>query len=911
MKKMSAIVFALLPALGLWAGDYTVRSGITDWTVKESYTMRDGSPADKVPGEADYVLLPANASYTIDVDSASFGVVSNFCCIEPQNGSKLVFDVASGKTRALGCAITSRISKDDTDYDYHRGEVVKNGEGALLMLCNGRITAGSGQNYDHYTGFTVNAGTLKFRQNDATGSKYYGILTVAEGATIWASGDANSKAAFCPSEIQGGGVITNAISKQQTFYVMTPHNQGPSVFSGSIGGSFDPQFSGPIYLTGTNTTQTGGFTAFMSGSKFNAMAGITAVQSFGQKGQPSSIGTGSAITIGEHGGGYYYLGKGETTDKNLSVSIGNDADQTSGRPASLDGGAYGGLVFAAGTVWTARAIDAQRYMRLELTGSNVAPCEVYAKINSWDYNGAIPNYTFQMKKSGSGQWNLEATDSTVSGSWTIENGTLGIRSLTESGRLSSLGTSTNLMEFYTGSFDAARRVPWAVKLGGESTAGTLAYLGDDRSASSERQIALAGTGIISNGTETGSFQMGGVSALGAGAARTLVLDGTSTSADNVISDIADGEGVVSVEKRGSGTWKLTHDLSFRGTLAVKEGTLVVENTHAQPFSWFKFIVRETWGDYGGSKNYNAQLQELALYDADGKRQNIGFTYAQPAVIPSSGDARLASFDNVMRLTPGSATYARDGRYWSTAAGDRDLACLFDAALTSAGWMANFTGNKTVPVVTDPSTHIPIALRLTNSTPQIAAIDIALPGGGSQNTQIKDWALEGSTDGVHWHAITNWRSTAEAPDSAGAGGYAYWYSNSAKKSDMAADRPGEGYPINGAVTNEFNTLGNVASVSVAAGATLKASGKVTLGSVTLDCADAGTFDGFSFADAGTLTLKNVPKTGFATKCFKNSTDLDGLADWAVSDGVKTTSRYVVSVVGDEVRIAPRGLLLIFR
>lgn len=901
IRKVMVVLAVAAGAAAVDAADYKVKSGITDWTVKDSYTFPDGSPADKVPGASDWVTLPA-AEYEIDIDSASFEIISNFFGMEPVLGSKLTIDVPAGRTATLGCAITSRRDKDDTDYDYHRGEIVKTGAGTLSMPCNGRVFTSNGQNYDYFTCLTVEGGDLKFRQNDATGSKYYGILTVAEGATIWASGDANSKAAFCPSEIQGAGVITNAIAKQQTFYLMTPYNQGPSIFSGSIGGSFDPQFSGPVYLTGTNTTQTGGFTAFISGSKFNAMAGITAVQSFGRKGEPSSIGKGSSITIGEHGGGYYYLGKGETTDKDLSVQIGNDADQTSGQPASLDGGAYGGLVFAAGTTWAPRARDAQRYMRLELTGSNAAPCEVYSKINSWDYDGKIPNYTFQMKKSGSGQWNLEATDSNVSGSWTIENGTLGIRMLGESGRPSSLGTSTNLMQFYTGAFDAAKRVPWAISLGGESTSATLAYLGDDRSASGERKVALAGTGVISNGTATGSFQMGGVSALGADKARTLVLDGTSTSADNVISDVSDGEGVVSVEKRGCGTWKLSRDLSFHGSLTVKEGTLVVENTHAQPFSWFKFVVRETWG------SSNAQLQELALYDAAGKRQNIGFTYDQPAIIPSSGDARPASYDNVMRLKPGTATYARDGRYWSNAAGDRDLANLFDAQSTAAGWIAYFTGwNAAIPVVTDPSTYIPIAMRLREGTPQIAAFDIAIPGGAATSTQIRDWALEGSTDGVHWQAVTNWRSTAGGPVNTGK---VKWYSDDQNTTDTSMDRPGKGFLICGAVTNEFNTLGNVASVSVAPGATLKASGDVTLKTLALDGAGNGTVDGFSFAQDGTLTLSNVPSGGFRAT-VPNAADLDNVADWTVMAGGKVTRRYSVDVAGDEIIVRPKGLAIILR
>jgi hypothetical protein len=107
------------------------------------------------------------------------------------------------------------------------------------------------------------------------------------------------------------------------------------------------------------------------------------------------------------------------------------------------------------------------------------------------------------------------------------------------------------------------------------------------------------------------------------------------------------------------------------------------------------------------------------------------------------------------------------------------------------------------------------------------------------------------------------------------------------------------------------------VSVAAGATLKAKGTVTLSALTLDCANGnGTLDGFAVADAGVVNLvnftpganvQNVPIT-FANTGAAALAKVNG-RNWTVSvNGVVTRSRWV-SISADHATISAVGTMVL--
>ena len=125
----------------------------------------------------------------------------------------------------------------------------------------------------------------------------------------------------------------------------------------------------------------------------------------------------------------------------------------------------------------------------------------------------------------------------------------------------------------------------------------------------------------------------------------------------------------------------------------------------------------------------------------------------------------------------------------------------------------------------------------------------------------------------------------------------------------------GFSVSGHSTDP-SPLANVRSVSVAAGATLRAIGTVApIRGLTVDAAGAGTIDGFSFSsDAGcTLNVRNAGRFDFLALpgTYTNVTGLANIANWAVAvDGVTKPSLSAV-VKNGAIAIVRKGLLLIVK
>ena len=128
-----------------------------------------------------------------------------------------------------------------------------------------------------------------------------------------------------------------------------------------------------------------------------------------------------------------------------------------------------------------------------------------------------------------------------------------------------------------------------------------------------------------------------------------------------------------------------------------------------------------------------------------------------------------------------------------------------------------------PSLSNSNSWASIVMRLTNSTPVIAAYDICCylgtndvnnPGRG-----VTAYTLDGGVDGVHWERL------AEDLEAVVPGDSTRWYASPSVGLDKTTlgknGRVGFKFGGNrlGTVTNAFSTLANVSSVSVTGGGVL--------------------------------------------------------------------------------------------
>ena len=495
------------------------------------------------------------------------------------------------------------------------------------------------------------------------------------------------------------------------------------------------------------------------------------------------------------------------------------------------------------------------------------------------------------------------------GVWGVDEGTLQFTSLAEKGFLSSLGLSTELYKDYCGVKEESKRTSYAFTLGGDSTEGALEYVGDKDEFCSDRNAWLYGDGaFVNDGTKKIRFR--GVSSVAEGEspvsrAVKFTVRGEST-AENEILDITDSaERPVSVVKEGSGTWVLGGEQSFRGSLDVKGGKLIVRRP--ETYTWHRWTITSKEGTLG-SANSNFQMQEFAVFDKEGIRQNYG----------------LELNENYASLLPGQVAFGTDKK--ASAAVNRGLNWLFDDVkeikdVNTYGWyqymykpnMEPENKNIHIPVRTDPLSWIPIVMRLPNGAKAIESYDIVFYHESYHVRSVTSYFVDGSVDGVHWDRL----STVDAIEPALDGKNQWQYSLSSKTDNERTNGHENGCPILSAPKTLFNVLNNVKSVSVDSGAELVFDGDITIPALSFDCASGGgTFRGCKFAvDGGFIDIANVPdgstKIDFGWT-FNGCSGVENIKGWSVlQDGVET-SRYSISVEdGNKVVAVRTGLRMVIR
>lgn len=174
-------------------------------------------------------------------------------------------------------------------------------------------------------------------------------------------------------------------------------------------------------------------------------------------------------------------------------------------------------------------------------------------------------------KAGTGTLRLEGLNP-FSGQVQIDRGTLIATSLADTGTASSLGTGGGNS---------------TIRIGLNNFGGVLRYEGAGANTNRQIQVGNGNAGTATGGATIANFGSGALvftaptfnaSNETATVARTLVLDGTSTAANEIQGTIRDNSingGVLNLTKADEGTWRLSGDNLFTGRVTIQAGTLEV------------------------------------------------------------------------------------------------------------------------------------------------------------------------------------------------------------------------------------------------------------------------------------------------------------------------------------------------
>ncbi len=840
-----------------------------------SWTNASGAVA--TPSAGDTVVI---YDRTLTVADADMTAVSGLAEISGTGDGSVVFDLAADATLA------GKVSGVG---------LVKRGAGGLALT---DVTQ-----YGYNVNISVENGVLTLPVAGTNKTFSYGELVVGEDGTIVLP-TSGSIIVHC-SRIDCAGVITNASASYLTFYQNGATPEKPGVITGSVGGSFRFFQSTPLIFSNVTSTCKTMFRP-SSGAYATSVRNSVGLLKIGKTtDERSSIG--SIAVIGAQGNGvlYRYLGEeGEETDKKYYFSyIGTPLHEY---PNGWDAGAFGGITFKgqwAQGVWNNASLNvgATTQQPLLLTGENAEhPCVL---ANDLDIG---PAYII---KRGSGVWRFNAMPGKKNdGVIAVEEGKVQFESIDEAGRVCSLGLSTNLYGNYVGAFDDTKKVGYAFALGSAGHEGTMEFVGEITNAavSTTRPFALMGDGRIVNAGNR-RLALGGFGP-GSDGAKTLTLDGSREDCGTVY----DITGNVSVVKTGSGGWTLGGNQRFTGALRVEAGVLTVSNPTT--YTWFRFKVLESklYHDYvagtvtAADAKYAHQqtFEEFALYDAQGVRQNLGMTYPDRA-----SHQAAASFDYVSgyfsELPAGQMAPGREGSWYfyryDAYAMERLVSNTMDEK-PFMSWYSDSASLTTCPALTRPEKALPIVMHLPAGANEIRSYDFV---AASQNSPYS-FSLEGSKDGLAWdmlHCVTNYAGSPAADS---------WYSDG-ETFAPSQTRTGFAIPAPAACT----LLDKVSTVSVAAGATLRAEGEVSpIRSVTVDAqAGAGTIAGFTYAaEGGMLNVVNVSAADAVALPGIYSGDggaLANVAKWDLFVNGKRATAYGIAVENGALRLVRHGFFMIVR
>lgn len=764
---------------------------------------------------------------------------------------------------------------------------------------------------DYYGTICVEEGTLALPVKEgANGSSVLlRELHVADGARLVTaagigSGSSEGFATRC-SGISGGGVITNESSAAGVMFDLIANLSSDMAFSGTLGGPIRLKLAGE---SGKSLRLTADGHAYTKQTIVGGMATL-------ETATLSGLGTG-ALGIGTGGGTFRYVGTG--------------ADTFSGRlyctasPGCLDGGTHGALTFS-GTLSMYSTTSSQNLFCF--SGDGERPCVFNGAVEQRIVGDAIvPIY---LTKKGKGTWrfldNGKDADGTLfhspCGTFAVEEGTLEFDTIANRGERCSLGYATACYERVCGEPSALNAVDYAYLLGADNAVGgevqsegRFVYIGTENAQVTNRAIAVQGNAAIGvvNARRLRWFD---VRSSGAGG-RTLALESEAGTVGDLY-DIVDSEDApISVEKRGNGTWRLGGRQTLHGGVAVKSGSLIVENAASgSAYKWFRFIVKETSATcarYPAMNDPNCRtvaIGEISLSSADGIRCSFG----------------LADAPSELEIEPGTCQFGCTNMIYAPYKAS-SAACYFDNVKPdSAGNYGNIcrVELKRQPRLDDESTWWPAAvMRLPDDTPEIVAWDFVMTMNqsathGSRAYQVTAARLEGSTDGVHWETVGE-KDDIAVPTK----GEYYWASTD--EPWQGGDTPqvrrlsdGKGWALSRTTAARATAPWTVlSSVSVSSGAALRFNGvKPTISRLNVDrSVGVGVIENAVIGSGCSLDVVGVDDADYETfipAAFENVEGLENAAGWNVTFDGEGRGDLRVSVSKSGIRIRKTGLKITIR
>ena len=835
--KLLASILGVLALFATYAADeYSVwnPNGSGSWS--DASRWQDGN----VPSSGGNVLIDGAEAYVTDAD---YALLKSLTRLRFRNGGSL----------------DMRFNEDHTDFAVNSiMDTSGNAGGTLIKSGSGLLVHADSRNFK-VEKFIVTNGVLQL--NYAPGMTVSSTVIAqnifgAYGDGVLVFNDSFTASGVTKVTINGlvgdGTVSNNLTSMRVEFAGGTRRN--PMVFSGTLGKNIEPTFvSGCQYFI---KPERPGIS-----TPIRVYGGFAGVSKFGAaENDAGSLGTyGYLARFQGEGGGVVYAGTGETTAKKVAF----DDFVCS---ATLDAGPNGGVTFTGD--FDGRNCD--RVIPLTLAGDNLATATIQSS-----FIGASTT-TFPIVKKGAGTWRFSNVARYYLGTFSVEDGTLEYASMAAAGTACSLGTTARLTLPEAKTYANSTIVPWAFCLGTHSTTGTFAYVGSSDVSCTNRLFVLKGTGVVKSDTSASLFYKGATSFDNEGA-NTLVLDG-SGSWDN-FSDVTNGVGSLSVEKRGTGTWTLGGNVTLSGGIAAKGGTLRIANG---PYRWYRFTVKKLQD--GGARYL--EFKQFRLSAADGTQCT--------ASSEESSETKDASKN--FRL-------GEDECMWnhgvSLSKDDRGLNNVFKlAGMVSA----QRNGTTKRPAPSDSSTWVSFTFRISDDAKPVAYYDLQAQNSNADR-QPKDWMLEASCDGRNWDVIDT-----QADQGVSADGYR-WYSSDVTSFDEAHP----GYPIASAPSGVTTEIGPV----TIAGGTLDVASPVEISSLTIDASSSdGVLKGVTFASEGVINVVNANFPSGSRDLelpltLSGCGNLDNLSGWTLNlNGVPNT-RLDVRVFNGRVSLSKRGFVLIYR
>lgn len=910
-RALSMSAAAVLCGVRLSAGTYYYYVGASnEWTTADCYSASAGGAGGYgVPGADDRVVLSSGQTVYVDDDTIAF-----FSTIKEVqvNGANISANFHITTNASLGCNFGSLNNQAWTN-----SFIVKTGPGQLTAAkrCPAEYIVG-GYCYGNYTGIDLREGSFAMEPSSGNNYHCYTEVRIADGTTVYGVAGGETRI----NRLTGGGTLTTTGNSAELRIMGV--SSIPMVFSGVLSGYKIFRPAGHIWLTGAQNTVANydNFIPYnyVPGTYSGTLGFMTWA---GNEGTASSLGKGYIdATLGPFR--LLYLGEtGEIINRTITLR------DTASAPAVIDAGAHGGLVF---TARFSPKDTIKKQQRFEFTGSNVVhACILSNAFARIDVDGQT--CSFFVKKTGSGIWRFANRDTSdrMSGVIGAEQGTLEFETVRPGGQPSSLGTATDLYEDKCAAPANLTRVPYANYLGdGTSEEAVFDYIGKDAPYVYDRPLAVNGVGRF-RAPNAPAYAWNGIRSLGSGESRIVLecAEGqVNKAAGFVDGNAAGGEGTLSVEKAGPGDLVISGDLSFGGDLVARGGgTLTVKDVNGERYEYYRLNIKETvagsdlaiYDSWNGGLTTHVMLNEFGLYSANGTRQNI-FRYAYGdatnryvATLQRSKIA-LENEELMTIVSQGTANAGSAGR-------------LLDNYCTSGiVFHPNWTDSTKGIDPDDPATWVRTVLRLPASAPEIKYFDLNYvypysSGHGYFGYNPTAFSIEGSADGITWEELYATNNVVYQQN----GVYYAWLSEGVTSG--SGDKPERvAHPkfelSHSAVHGAYATLGNMRSVYVAGGTTLKFEGSGTapvIRCLRADASGVGTIDGFAFADTGTIAVENADAGAASVRVaadFSQVADAsyENLEGWAVTVNGSRPAAYVIgNVSATGFSAIRRGMSIIIR